>query len=75
MVTFAKSGNEDDFAEKMIKLIRDPAARRRQVRNADEFIKLNNWDVRKSEYLNLVDTLTGNLNSTPSNSTEKIPVR
>jgi glycosyltransferase involved in cell wall biosynthesis len=75
MVTFAKSGNEDDFAEKMIKLIRDPAARRRQVRNADEFIKLNNWDVRKAEYLNLVDTLTGNLHSTPSNSTEKIPVR
>ena len=33
--------------------------RHKQVANADEFIKLNNWDVKKSQYLNLVDVLTG----------------
>jgi glycosyltransferase involved in cell wall biosynthesis len=75
MVTFARSGDENDFAEKMINLIRDPAARRRQVRIADEFIKLNSWDVRKAEYLNLVDTLTGNLHSTPTNINENVPVQ
>ena len=59
IVTFARSGDEDDFAAKMVQLVRNPEACQKQVENANEFIKLNNWDVKKSEYLNLVDSLTG----------------
>ena len=59
IVTFARSGDEDDLAAKMVQLVRNPEACQKQVDNANEFIKLNNWDVKKSEYLNLVDSLTG----------------
>jgi glycosyltransferase involved in cell wall biosynthesis len=59
IVTFARSGDADDFAAKMVQLVRDPEGRQRQAENADEFIKLNNWDVKKGEYLCLVDGLTG----------------
>lgn len=72
MVTFARSGDDDDFAAKMVQLIRNPAARQRQVQNADEFIKLNCWDVRKEEYLKLVDSLTGNVTSPPPSAKEKV---
>ena len=74
MVTFASSGDVDDFASKMVQLIRNPAHRQKQVQNADEYIKLNNWDVRKAEYLHLVDTLTGNLDLTPTNINERAVV-
>jgi glycosyltransferase involved in cell wall biosynthesis len=59
IVTFARSGDENDFAAKMVQLFRDAGARRKQVENANEFIKQNTWDVKKCEYLNLVDSLTG----------------
>jgi glycosyltransferase involved in cell wall biosynthesis len=59
IVTFARSGDIDDFAAKMVQLVRNPEACQKQVENANEFIKLNNWDLKKSEYLNLVDSLTG----------------
>jgi glycosyltransferase involved in cell wall biosynthesis len=59
IVTFARSGDIDDFAAKMVQLVRNPEASQKQVENANEFIKLNNWDLKKSEYLNLVDSLTG----------------
>ena len=75
IVTFARSGDENDFAEKMLKLIRDPSARQRQVQNADEFIKLNNWDAKKSEYLSLVDSLTGNRAPAPVKAPEKTAIR
>jgi glycosyltransferase involved in cell wall biosynthesis len=58
IATFARSGDENDLAAKMVGLCLDAEGRRNQVENADEFIKLNNWDVKKSEYLNLVDLLT-----------------
>jgi glycosyltransferase involved in cell wall biosynthesis len=74
MVTFAISGDVDDFASKMVQLIRNPAARQKLVQNADEFMKLNNWDVRKAEYLHLVDSLTGNLDLTPTNINENAVV-
>ena len=59
IVTFARSGDENDFAAKMVQLFRNAEARRKQVENANEFIKQNTWDVKKCEYLNLVDSLTG----------------
>ncbi len=30
------------------------------VQNAEQYIRKNNWDVKKEEYLGLVDSLTGN---------------
>jgi glycosyltransferase involved in cell wall biosynthesis len=75
IVTFAISGDEDDFAAKMVQLIRNPAARQTQVQNAEEFAKLNSWEVRKGEYLNLVDSLTGNVPSTPVKMKENAAVR
>jgi glycosyltransferase involved in cell wall biosynthesis len=75
IVTFAHSGDEDDLASKMVSLIRNPAARHRLVQNAEEFIRLNNWDVKKIEYLNLVDSLTGTPISTPAKIKENAIVR
>jgi glycosyltransferase involved in cell wall biosynthesis len=75
IVTFATSGDEDDFAAKMVQLIRNPALRQKQVQNADEFVKLNSWEVRKAEYLNLVDSLTGNTPSAPAKVSENVAVR
>src|ERR1019366_7725282 len=66
IVTFARSGDENDLAAKMVQLVRDSEARRKQVENANEFIKLNNWDVKKSEYLHLVDVLTGMIVPVPA---------
>jgi len=74
IVTFARSGDEDDFAAKMVQLIRNPAARQKQIQNADEFIKLNNWDVKKAEYLSLVDTLVGAMNTKRQNPLQKAAV-
>jgi hypothetical protein len=59
----------------MVQLIRNPAARQTQVQNAEEFAKLNSWEVRKGEYLNLVDSLTGNVPSTPVKMKENAAVR
>ncbi len=44
----------------MLLLIRDQELRRRMVQNAEQYIRKNNWDVKKEEYLGLVDSLTGN---------------
>jgi glycosyltransferase involved in cell wall biosynthesis len=67
IVTFARSGDESDLAAKMVRLCRDAEARRKQVENANEFIQQNTWDVKKSEYLNLVDVLTGMIVPGPPN--------
>jgi glycosyltransferase involved in cell wall biosynthesis len=74
IVTFARSGDEDDFAAKMVQIIRNPAARQKQIQNADEFIKLNNWGVKKAEYLTLVDSLVGAANAKREKAREKAAV-
>jgi glycosyltransferase involved in cell wall biosynthesis len=75
IVTFARSGDENDFAAKMVQLFRDAKARHKQVENANEFIKQNTWDVKKCEYLNLVDSLTGLIVSVPTKPGEELVVR
>jgi len=50
----------DDAAQlaKQILLLRDdPALRNRLVASANQYVRENNWDVRKGEYLQLVDSL------------------
>ena len=56
-VTFFQSENVDDLAKCMLTLMRDQELRKRLVANAQEYVKENNWDVRKHEYLELVDSL------------------
>jgi glycosyltransferase involved in cell wall biosynthesis len=75
IVTFARSGDEHDLAEKMVRLVRDRGARYKQAHNADRFINLNNWDVKKNEYLNLIQSLTGVLLPSPATSPKEVITR
>ncbi|MGD1102895.1 MAG: glycosyltransferase family 4 protein [Terriglobia bacterium] len=58
-VMFFESENVDDLAKCMLLLIRDQQLRERLIANALEYVKENNWAVKKHEYLELVDSLTG----------------
>jgi hypothetical protein len=55
LVTFFQSDDEKHLADRMLLLIQDGKLRSRLVSNAEEFIKKNNWEVKKAEYLKLVD--------------------
>lgn len=57
MVRFFESGSENDLAGAMLDLIRNPELRRSLVHNASQYIARNNWDLKKREYLELVDAL------------------
>jgi len=59
LVRFFRSGDVDELAERIIELARDREARRELASNASLFIGSNSWDVKKQEYYNLVDELTG----------------
>ena len=58
LVRFFKGGDEDDLARCMLDLIQHPEKRRALVENASGFINKNDWNVKKQEYLELVDRLT-----------------
>lgn len=51
--------NDADLADCMLQLARDRDLRNRLVAHATEHVRTHNWDVRKHEYLNLVDWLMG----------------
>ena len=57
-VMFFEPENVDDLARCMLLLIRDRQLRERLVANASEYVKENNWTVKKRVYLELVDSLT-----------------
>ena len=57
IVRFFESGNEGDLATAMLTLINRPDMRLRLATNAREFVAKNSWDVKKHEYLHLVDSL------------------
>jgi glycosyltransferase involved in cell wall biosynthesis len=57
IVRFFESGNENDLAGAMLDLMRNPELRRSLVCNASQYVARNNWNLKKREYLNLVDTL------------------
>lgn len=59
LVKFFQGGDVDDLARSMLEMIRSPEKRRALVENACEFIDRNDWAVKKREYLDLVDRLTG----------------
>jgi glycosyltransferase involved in cell wall biosynthesis len=57
VVRFFESGNVNALTEVMYDILTDPQMRRDQVERALEYVSLNSWENRKSEYLQLVDSL------------------
>jgi glycosyltransferase involved in cell wall biosynthesis len=57
LLQFFESDNAEDLASKIHGLANDVEARKALCREASRFIEQNNWGVRKSEYLDLVDAL------------------
>jgi glycosyltransferase involved in cell wall biosynthesis len=62
LLQFFESENTEDLASKIFELVHDADKRRSLCAHASDFIALNNWDVRKNEYLNVVDRLTNRHN-------------
>ena len=58
MVEFFESENVDDLSDKILKLVEDEKARQALRERGRRFIAANNWDIKKYEYLNLIDRLT-----------------
>jgi glycosyltransferase involved in cell wall biosynthesis len=57
LVQFFESEDAEDLAAKILALVQDAAKRDALVAHGTSFIQKNNWDVKKQEYLNLVDGL------------------
>ena len=57
VVHFFESGNEKDLAEAMLCLIKNRELRESLIRNANEYVARNNWDIRKQRYWHLVNSL------------------
>jgi len=57
VVQFFDSGSPEDLATKILTLVQHPDARTALRDRGDEFIRKNNWGVKKQEYLTLVDRL------------------
>jgi hypothetical protein len=58
VVRFFQSGNSDALADAMLEVMRDPRLREGLAARGLEYARRNNWDSRKGDYLDLVDTLT-----------------
>jgi len=56
-VMFFRSEDVDDLASKMELLINDKDLRASLVRNSGAYIAENNWDVKRSEYFELIHSL------------------
>ena len=54
---FFRPGDVDDLAAKMGHLISDQALRQKLAKNASVFAKKNNWGVKSSIYLDIIDRL------------------
>jgi len=65
VVRFFESGNENELAKAMFEVLQNPALREKMIVHASEYVAQNCWDVRKGDYLNLVDSLiSGNVYGT-----------
>jgi glycosyltransferase involved in cell wall biosynthesis len=58
VVRFFESGNEDALAQAMLEAIDKKELRQKLVANANAYVAKNSWDMKRSEYYKLVDTLT-----------------
>lgn len=59
LVEFFKSGDSEDCAKHLQRLLEDSTLRAARIARGLEFIRENNWDVKKKIYLDLVDRLMG----------------
>ena len=57
LIQFFESENVDDIAIKILELMHDSARRDALRARGMSFVQQNNWDVRKNEYLDLVNRL------------------
>jgi len=58
LVRFFESENVRSLAEAIVELYEHPDQRQKLVENANGHIERNNWAIKQSEYLRLVDSLT-----------------
>ncbi len=72
VVRFFESGNADALAEAMIDVLGDPRRRSQLIANASDYVAVNNWESRKTEYLKLVDDLIQSEDGTVSRSGPRI---
>lgn len=56
LVTFFESENVKDLADKMLLLIKDKNLRETKITNSLKYIEENNWNVKKSLYINIVNS-------------------
>jgi glycosyltransferase involved in cell wall biosynthesis len=66
VVRFFESGNPEALAEAMIEVLQDDKLRQRMVASGLEYAAQNSWNVRETDYLNLVDSLIENRPLIPS---------
>jgi glycosyltransferase involved in cell wall biosynthesis len=57
IIQYYENDDEAQLAEQILRLKRDPDLRARLVANAKKYVQENTWDIRKHEYLDLVDLL------------------
>jgi glycosyltransferase involved in cell wall biosynthesis len=73
LIQFFESENVDDLAAKILELMHDSARCDTLRARGMSFVQQNNWDVKKNEYLDLVERLVKRqLNQpTPSSDAKK----
>jgi glycosyltransferase involved in cell wall biosynthesis len=57
VVRFFESGNVDALADAMLEVLSNKALREGMIARASEYAVQNSWEVRKADYLQLVDSL------------------
>jgi glycosyltransferase involved in cell wall biosynthesis len=58
-IRFFKSGDEKSLAEAIFYLAKNPEVGKRMAENGYRHAAANNWEVKKHDYLSLVDRLAG----------------
>ena len=61
LVLYYDDDNDEQLAANILFLCNDSQRRQQQVSNALQYVEDHNWGVEKSEYLRIVDSLTGKL--------------
>lgn len=59
LVKFFDAGDETSLADGVLTMVREPAFRRKLAANALEYIAQQSWDIKRRDYLDLVDRLVG----------------
>jgi glycosyltransferase involved in cell wall biosynthesis len=57
VVRFFESGNADALADALLEMLQNGGLRRRMIASALDYAAQNSWNVRKNDYLELVDSL------------------